>query len=131
MLLFYFPFSSTIAFLGRVFTILSLASQVLSSAQVISSPLSMSLLSDPLATLIEIGLIFFFDGVFGSPSKFGVLTFSTRYDIYHDIFSSSEAFGGSSIPILDNTELNEQKILVCIPSLKVKLWLIYSFFAIS
>lgn len=72
-----------------------------------------------------------YDGVFGAPSKFGVPTFSARVDEYRDIFTGSEASGGSSIPILDIPELNERKISVDDRSSKVDYTDIFGGFAES
>lgn len=60
-----------------------------------------------------------YDGVFAAPSNFRVPTFSSRVEDYCEIFGGSGASRGSSIPILEVPELNEQKNSVDVGSSKL------------
>ncbi|KAK7321767.1 hypothetical protein VNO77_32689 [Canavalia gladiata] len=52
-----------------------------------------------------------YDGVFATPIKLRAPSFSSQFDDYREIFGSSGASLGSSIPILELPELNERKTM--------------------
>lgn len=51
----------------------------------------------------------FYDDVFTGPARVGVPTFSSRVEDYCEIFGTSQASRGSSIPVLDLPIANERE----------------------
>lgn len=51
----------------------------------------------------------FYDDVFAGPAKVGAPTFSSRVEDYCEIFGTSKASRGSSIPVLDLPIANERE----------------------
>ena len=53
-----------------------------------------------------------YDGVFAAPVKLRAPSFSSRFEDYHEIFGSAGGGGaslGSSIPVLELPELNDER----------------------
>ena len=70
----------------------------------------------------------FYDDVFAGPAKVGAPTYSSRVEDYCEIFGTSQASRGSSIPVLDLPIANERDASVDVRSSKFDYSKIFSGF---